>query len=113
MSDPQYRPETLALHAGYQPEATTGSRAVPIYQTTSYIFRDTDHAAKLFALQEFGNIYTRIMNPTADVLEKRVAAMEGGVAGLAVSSGMAAIHYSILTIAEQGSNIVSVPLLYG
>ncbi|MEO1229966.1 MAG: O-acetylhomoserine aminocarboxypropyltransferase/cysteine synthase [Myxococcota bacterium] len=113
MSDPQYRPETLALHAGYQPEATTGSRAVPIYQTTSYIFRDTDHAAKLFALQEFGNIYTRIMNPTNDVFEQRVAALEGGAAALAVASGQAAETLALLTIMSSGDELVSASTLYG
>ena len=80
------RPETLALHAGYSPDPTTGSRAVPIYQTTSYVFQDADHAGRLFALQEFGNIYTRIMNPTVDALEKRIAALEGGIAALGASS---------------------------
>src|SRR6266446_2868998 len=81
---------TLAIHAGQSPDPTTNARAVPIYQTTSYVFNDTDHAARLFALQEFGNIYTRIMNPTTDVFEKRIAALEGGVAGLALASGQAA-----------------------
>jgi O-acetylhomoserine (thiol)-lyase len=104
---------TLALHAGHTPDAETGSRAVPIYQTTSYMFRDTDHAAKLFGLEELGNIYTRMMNPTTDVLEKRVAALEGGVAGLAHASGQAAITNSILNIAQAGDNIVSSAQLYG
>ena len=90
--------ETLALHAGYSPEPTTKAVAVPIYQTTSYAFDDTQHGADLFDLKVAGNIYTRIMNPTQDVLEKRVAAMEGGIAGLALASGQAAITYSILTI---------------
>lgn len=104
---------TLALHAGHTPDAETGSRAVPIYQTTSYMFRDTDHAAKLFGLEELGYIYTRIMNPTTDVLEKRVAALEGGVAALAHASGQAAITSAILNIAGAGDNIVSAAQLYG
>jgi O-acetylhomoserine (thiol)-lyase len=105
--------ETLALHAGYSPEPTTKAVAVPIYQTTSYAFDDTQHGADLFDLKVQGNIYTRIMNPTQDVLEKRVAAMEGGIAGLALASGQAAITYSILTLAEAGDNIVSASTLYG
>ena len=104
--------DTLALHAGHTPDET-GARAVPIWQTTSYVFQDADHAARLFALQEFGNIYTRIMNPTTDVLEKRVAALEGGVAGLAFSSGMAAISAALLTLAQAGDEIVSSTRLYG
>lgn len=107
------RPETLALHAGHSPDPTTGSRAVPIYQTTSYQFRDTDHAANLFALKEFGNIYTRLMNPTTDVFEKRVAALDGGVGALAVASGQSAITYSILNLAQAGDEIVSADNLYG
>lgn len=105
--------ETLALHHGYTPEATTKSAAVPIYQTTSYTFDNTQHGADLFDLKVPGNIYTRIMNPTTDVLEKRVAAMEGGIAGLAVASGMSAITYSIQAIAGAGDNIVSTSQLYG
>ena len=105
--------ETLALHAGYSPEPTTKAVAVPIYQTTSYAFDDTQHGADLFDLKVPGNIYTRIMNPTQDVLEKRVAAMEGGIAGLALASGSTAVTYSILTIAEAGDNIVSASTLYG
>jgi len=105
--------ETLALHGGQEADPTTGSRAVPIYQTTSYCFKDTDHAARLFGLQEFGNIYTRIMNPTVDVLEKRLAALEGGVAGLCFSSGMAAITAAILNICGSGGHIVSSSSLYG
>lgn len=105
--------ETLAIHAGYSPDPTTKAVAVPIYQTTSYAFDDTQHGADLFDLKVAGNIYTRIMNPTTDVLEKRVAALEGGVAGLAVASGMAAITYAIQTIAGVGDNIVSVAKLYG
>ena len=104
---------TRQLHAGYVPDPTTGSRAVPIYQTTSYQFKSTEHAANLFALKELGNIYTRIMNPTTDVLEKRVADLEGGVAGLAASSGHAAQILAILTLAENGDHIVSSSRLYG
>jgi len=105
--------ETLALHAGYESDPTTKSAAVPIYQTTSYTFDDAQHGADLFDLKVPGNIYTRIMNPTNDVLEKRVAAMEGGVAALAVASGMAAITYTIQTLAEAGDNIISTSELYG
>ncbi|MCK4958626.1 MAG: aminotransferase class V-fold PLP-dependent enzyme, partial [Planctomycetes bacterium] len=108
-----YRLDTLALHAGHQVDSDTLSRAVPIYQTSSYVFKDTDHAANLFALKEFGNIYTRLMNPTTDVLEKRVAAMEGGVGGLAFSSGMAAITAAVLNICSAGQHIVSSSSLYG
>lgn len=104
---------TKSLHAGQKPDPTTGSRAVPIYQTTSYQFRDTEHAANLFALKELGNIYTRIMNPTTDVFEQRLAALEGGTAALAHSSGQAAITASILNIAGAGDHIVSVSQLYG
>ena len=107
------KPETLSLHAGQDPDPTTGARAVPIYQTTSYVFRDTQHAADLFALKEFGNIYTRLMNPTSDVVEKRIAALEGGTGGLLTSSGMAAIFLAIHTIAEVGDHIVSSSSLYG
>ncbi|MBN9159978.1 MAG: O-acetylhomoserine aminocarboxypropyltransferase [Myxococcales bacterium 68-20] len=105
--------ETLALHAGYEPDPTTGSRAVPIYQTTSFRFRDADHAASLFALKEFGNIYTRIMNPTTDVFEKRIAALEGGVGALGVASGQAAETLALLTILREGEEIVSGSSLYG
>ncbi|HGW5892530.1 bifunctional O-acetylhomoserine aminocarboxypropyltransferase/cysteine synthase [Pseudomonas aeruginosa] len=105
--------ETLAVHAGYSPDPTTRAVAVPIYQTTSYAFDDTQHGADLFDLKVPGNIYTRIMNPTNDVLEQRVAALEGGVGALAVASGMAAITYAIQTVAEAGDNIVSVAKLYG
>src|SRR5450631_2762639 len=104
---------TLAVHAGQSPDSATGSRAVPIYQTTSYLFQDADHAARLFALKEFGNIYTRIMNPTTDVFEKRVAALEGGVAGLATASGQAAETLIVLTLASAGDEIVSTTSLYG
>ena len=105
--------ESLALHHGYESEATTKAAAVPIYQTTSYTFDDTQHGADLFDLKVAGNIYTRIMNPTTDVLEQRLAAMEGGVAGLAVSSGMAAITYAIQCICSVGDNIISTSQLYG
>ena len=105
--------DTLALHAGHTPDAETGARAVPIWQTTSYVFKDTAHAARLFALEEFGNIYTRIMNPTTDVLEQRVAALEGGVAGLAFASGMSAISTALLTLCAAGDEIVSTTRLYG
>jgi O-acetylhomoserine (thiol)-lyase len=104
---------TRQLHAGQEPDPTTGSRAVPIYQTTSYVFKSSEHAANLFALKESGNIYTRIMNPTNDVFEKRVAALEGGVAALAFSSGSAAVTFSILNIAGAGDHIVSANSLYG
>ncbi len=104
---------TLALHAGQVPDPVTGSRAVPIHQTTSYVFRDAEHAANLFALKELGNIYTRLMNPTTDVFEKRLAALEGGSGALAHSSGQAAITDAILNIASAGDHIVSVAQLYG
>src|SRR3546814_7585754 len=106
-------PETIALHAGYRSDPHTGAVAVPIYQTTSFEFHDTGHAANLFALKEPGNIYTRIMNPTCDVLAQRVAALEGGAAALAVSSGQAASAISIQNIAGTGDNIVSSTNLYG
>lgn len=109
----KYRFETLQLHAGQEPDSATNSRAVPIYQTSSYTFDNANHAADLFDLKEFGNIYTRIMNPTTDVFEKRIAALEGGVAALATSSGMAAQLLAITTLAETGDNIVSTNLLYG
>ena len=108
-----YRFETQQLHAGQEPDPTTNARAVPIYQTTSYNFKNAEHAASLFGLQEFGNIYTRIMNPTTDVFEKRVAALEGGVAGLATASGQAAQLIAVTTIAQAGENIISTSLLYG
>ena len=107
------RPETLAVHAGYSPDPTTKAAAVPIYQTTSYAFDDTQHGADLFDLKVQGNIYTRIMNPTTAVLEARVAALEGGIGGLALASGQAAITYSLLTIMEAGQNLVSSATLYG
>jgi len=105
--------ETLLLHGGQEPDPTTGSRAVPIYQTTSYSFRDTEHAANLFALKEPGNIYTRLMNPTTDVLEKRIALLDGGVGALATASGQAAITLALLNIAQAGDEIVSADNLYG
>jgi len=111
--EPTYHLETLALHAGQKPDSDTLSRAVPIYQTSSYVFKDTDHAANLFALKEFGNIYTRLMNPTTDVLEKRLAAMEGGVGGLGFSSGMAAITAGVLNICRSGQHLVASNSLYG
>ena len=108
-----YRYETLQLHAGQHPDPTTGARAVPIYQTTSFNFNDAQHAADLFGLQKFGNIYTRIMNPTTDVFEQRIAALEGGVAALATASGQSAQFITITTLAQAGENIVSTSLLYG
>jgi O-acetylhomoserine (thiol)-lyase len=108
-----WHPDTLALHAGYEPDPTTGSRAVPIYYTTSYRFRDADHAAALFDLEEFGNIYTRIMNPTTDVFEQRVAALEGGQAALAVASGQAAETVTLLAILRSGDEFVTTSSLYG
>ncbi len=109
----KYRFETLQLHAGQQVDPVTNSRAVPIYQTTSYLFNDSEHAARLFGLKEFGNIYTRIMNPTTDVFEKRIAALEGGVAALATSSGQAAQFLAITNLLESGDNFVSTSYLYG
>ena len=105
--------ETLAIHAGFKADPTTKAVAVPIYQTIAYEFDNAQHGADLFDLKVPGNIYTRIMNPTVDVLEQRAAALEGGIAGLGLSAGSAAVHYSIVNIAEQGNNVVSVPLLYG
>ncbi|MBT3200528.1 MAG: O-acetylhomoserine aminocarboxypropyltransferase/cysteine synthase [Phycisphaerales bacterium] len=114
MSDtPQYSIGTQALHAGQEPDPTTNARAVPIYATSSYVFNDTDHAADLFALKEFGNIYSRLMNPTCDVLEKRLAALDGGAAGLAFASGQAAITAAVLTITHAGQNLIASTSLYG
>src|SRR5579871_2991667 len=113
MNDQPMRLATKCLHAGQVPDPATNARAVPIYQTTSYVFNDSDHAARLFGLQEFGNIYTRIMNPTCDVLEKRLAALEGGSGGLAVASGQAAESLAILNITRNGQNFVSSSSLYG
>lgn len=111
--DEKLKIETLALHGGQEPDPATGSRAVPIYQTTSYQFRDADHAAALFGLTEFGNIYTRLMNPTTDVLEKRIALLDGGAGALAVASGQSAITLALLNIAKAGDEIVSADNLYG
>jgi len=108
-----YHQDTLAIHAGHEVDKDTLSRAVPIYQTASYMFKDTEHAARLFGLEEFGNIYTRLMNPTTDVLEKRLAAMEGGVGGLALSSGQSAIYVSIFNICGSGDHIIASNSLYG
>jgi O-acetylhomoserine (thiol)-lyase len=113
MSEPKLNFDTLALHAGQSPDSATLSRAVPIYQTASYIFKSSEHAANLFGLKEFGNIYTRLMNPTTDVLEKRLAELDGGIGGLAVASGQAAITYAVLNITQAGQNIVSTSYLYG
>jgi O-acetylhomoserine (thiol)-lyase len=115
MTDPiaKHKPETIALHGGQVPDPTTGARAVPIYQTTSYQFKSTEHAANLFALKEFGNIYTRLMNPTTDVFEKRIAELDGGVGALAVASGQSAITIALLNIAQHGDEIVSADNLYG
>jgi O-acetylhomoserine (thiol)-lyase len=113
MSERKLSFETLQVHAGQEVDPTTGSRAVPIYQTTSYVFKNADHAANLFQLKEPGNVYTRIMNPTTDVFEKRVAELEGGVAGLATASGLAAITYAILNVANSGDEIVAASTLYG
>jgi len=110
---PEYKFETLCLHAGQEPDPTTTSRGVALHRTSSYVFKSTEHAANLFGLKELGNIYTRLMNPTQDVLEQRVAALEGGAAALALSSGTAAIHYSIINICSAGEEIVSANNLYG
>jgi O-acetylhomoserine (thiol)-lyase len=113
MSNPTKKLSTLALHAGQVPDPTTGSRAVPLYQTASYVFKSTEHAANLFALREFGNIYTRLMNPTTDVFEQRIAAIEGGTGALGVASGQAAITYALLAITRLGDEIVAGNNLYG
>ena len=105
--------ETQCLHPGYEPEATTNSRAVPVYKTSSFVFNNTEHAANLFGLRELGNIYTRLMNPTTDVLEQRVAALDGGAAGLGVASGTSAVFYSIINLAQEGDEIISANNLYG
>ena len=109
----EYKLETLCLHAGQEPDPTTTARGVALHRTSSYVFKDTEHAANLFALKELGNIYTRLMNPTQDVLEQRVAALEGGAAALALSSGTSAVHYSIINICSAGDEIVSANNLYG
>jgi O-acetylhomoserine (thiol)-lyase len=113
MTPKKLHPETIALHAGQVADPTTGARAVPIYQTTSYVFKSSEHAANLFGLKEFGNIYTRLMNPTTDVLEKRIATLEGGTAAVATASGMAAISLAIFTLAKAGDHIISSASLYG
>lgn len=113
MKEKEYRFETLQLHAGHEPDGDTLSRAVPIYQTSSYVFNDSDHAANLFALKEFGNIYTRLMNPTTDVFEKRMAALEGGVAAVATASGHSAQFLALNNIMQAGDNFVTSPFLYG
>ena len=113
MTERTLHPDTMALHAGYRSDPTTGAVAVPIYQTTSYQFRDSEHAENLFALKELGNIYTRIMNPTHDVLEQRITALEGGVAALAVSSGQAASTFAVLNLCEAGDNFVCSTAIYG
>ena len=113
MSSSTKHPETIGLHAGWRADPSTGAVAVPIYQTTSYQFRDAEHAENLFALKELGNIYTRIMNPTNDVLEKRVAALEGGVGALALASGQAASAFALQNLARAGDNVVSSTDLYG
>jgi O-acetylhomoserine (thiol)-lyase len=113
VTKPNWRFETISVHGGYQPEPTTHAVAVPIYQTVAYSFDNAQHGADLFDLKVPGNIYTRIMNPTQDVLEQRVAALEGGIAALALASGQAAVTYAIQTIAEAGDNIVSATALYG
>ena len=113
MPDKQPGLDTIALHAGQIPDPTTGARALPLYQTTSYVFKDTQHAADLFALRAFGNIYTRLMNPTTDVLEKRLAAMLGGTGAVCTASGQAAVFYAIANIASAGQNIVTGSNLYG
>src|SRR5688572_32092740 len=114
MAGPKYPSlDTLALHAGQSPDPATGSRAVPIYQTTSYVFRDTEHAASLFNMERAGHVYSRISNPTVAVLEERVAALEGGVGAIATASGQAALHLALATLAGAGSHIVASTALYG
>ena len=114
MIDPKlFKFDTLSLHAGQQPDPTTGARAQPIYQTTSYVFQDTDHAAALFNLERAGHIYSRISNPTVAVLEERIAALEGGLGAVATASGQAALHLAIVTLMGQGGHIVSSSSIYG
>src|SRR3954451_4563393 len=113
MSTPTANLSTLALHAGRVTDPTTGARAVPIYQTTSYVFKDAEHAANLFGLKEFGNIYTRLMNPTTDAVEQRIASLEGGVGALLVASGQSAETIALLNLAEAGDHVVASPSLYG
>jgi len=113
VSEKQFGFDTVAIHGGQRPDPVTGSRAVPIYQTSAYVFEDTDHAANLFALQRFGNIYSRIMNPTVAVFEERIAALENGIGGIATASGQAAQHIALMTLMEQGDEFVSSSTLYG
>src|SRR6201992_3291103 len=113
MSTPNLKFETLQLHAGQEADPTTGARAIPLYQTTSFVFKNAEHGANLFALKEFGNIYSRIMNTTTDVFERRVAALEGGVAALATASGQAAQFLALNNILTVGDNLVTSPFLYG
>ena len=113
MADHLFRPETLAIHAGQIPDAATGARALPIYQTTSFVFDSADHAASLFNLQTFGNVYSRLSNPTVAALEERVAALEGGRAALASASGMAAEAIALLTLLQHGDHVVAAGALYG
>src|SRR3954449_7622574 len=114
MADPKYPGfDTLALHAGQTPDATTGSRAVPVYQTTSYVFRDTEHAASLFNMERAGHVYSRLSNPTVAVLEERIAALEGGVGAIATASGQAALHLAILQLMGAGGPVVASSSLYG
>src|SRR5207237_7222975 len=113
MSDRQFKPETLAIHAGQIPDAATGARALPIYQTTSFVFDSADHAASLFNLQTFGNVYSRLSNPTVAALEERVAALEGGRAAVASATGMAAQMLALLTLARSGDHLVAARTLYG
>ena len=113
MADRQFQPETLAIHSGQVPDSATGARALPIYQTTSFVFDSADHAASLFNLQTFGNVYSRLSNPTVAALEERVAALEGGRAGLASSSGMASEAMALMTILQQGDHVVAAGSLYG
>ena len=113
MADHHFQPETLAIHAGQVPDAATGARALPIYQTSSFVFDSADHAASLFNLQTFGNIYSRLSNPTVAALEERVAALEGGRAGLAAASGMATEAMALMTILQQGDHVVAAGALYG
>lgn len=113
MADRQFQPETLAIHSGQVPDSATGARALPIYQTTSFVFDSADHAASLFNLQTFGNVYSRLSNPTVAALEERVAALEGGRAGLASASGMASEAMALMTILQQGDHVVAAGALYG
>ena len=113
MSEQSLKFETLQIHAGQEVDSTTNSRAVPIYQTTSYVFNNAEHAANLFGLKAFGNIYTRLMNPTTDVFEKRIAALEGGVAAVATASGQSAQFIALTNILQAGDNLVSTSFVYG